>query len=267
MLTIEDKNLQVHDLSIPYIKFGNGDKVLVMLPGIGDAFKTVKGLGLPFAYLYRSFAKDYTVYVFSRPQKLKAHTTTQEMAKQVYKAMHQLKLNHAYVIGVSQGGMIAQWLAIDYPQMVDKLALVVTAARSNPCMQKVISNWITLAKQNRYYELLLDTSVRSYTKKTKLEQVLTSYFTSLVKPKSFQRFYVQAESCLTHNAYHSLSSIQCPVLIIGGEKDGIVTGEASRELYEQIPNSILMMYREYSHGLYEEAKDFLMQIINFGKET
>ena len=52
-----------------YISFGKGDKNLIIIPGVGDGLKTVKGMALPFAFLYRELAKDFKVYVFSRPVK------------------------------------------------------------------------------------------------------------------------------------------------------------------------------------------------------
>ena len=36
-----------------YIRFGSGERILVMLPGVGDGFKTVRGTALPFALGYR----------------------------------------------------------------------------------------------------------------------------------------------------------------------------------------------------------------------
>ena len=53
-----------------YIRFGSGPRTLVMIPGVGDGLKTVKGMALPFALLYRSLARDFTVYVFSRRRNL-----------------------------------------------------------------------------------------------------------------------------------------------------------------------------------------------------
>ena len=50
------------EFSANYIKFGNGKKNLIMIPGVGDGLKTVKGLAVPFSILYKKYSKDYTVF-------------------------------------------------------------------------------------------------------------------------------------------------------------------------------------------------------------
>lgn len=62
-----------------FISFGKGDKNLIIIPGVGDGLKTVNGMALPFAFLYRELAKDYKVYVFSRPNNLKPDASTSDM--------------------------------------------------------------------------------------------------------------------------------------------------------------------------------------------
>lgn len=114
-----------------YIRFGNGKLTMVMLPGVGDGLKTVKGMALPFAMMYRPLARHFTVYVFSRRRELPEHMTTREMAADLNEALEALGLEESAVVGVSQGGMIAQWLAIDHPEKVGKLVLVVTTSRPN----------------------------------------------------------------------------------------------------------------------------------------
>ena len=54
------------------------------------ALKTVKGMALPFAFLYRRLAKDFTVYVFSRRRVLSQGMTTREMAEDLNDAMDAL---------------------------------------------------------------------------------------------------------------------------------------------------------------------------------
>lgn len=246
------------------IRFGTGERALVMIPGVGDGLKTVKGMALPFAWLYRSLAKDFTVYVFSRRRALRTGTSTREMAADLSLALEALGIEGAAVLGVSQGGMIAQWLALDYPKKVGKLVLTVTLGRPNPTVREAIGLWTEMAKRGDYKGIMLDTAERSYSEK-KLRHARLSYrlLGSLGKPKSFERFLIQAESCLSHDAWEELPRITCPTLVIGGEEDKIVTGRASEELAERIPGAALKLYPGLSHGLYEEAPDFLDRVRDF----
>ena len=85
----------------------------------------------------------------------------------------------------------------------------------------------------------------------------------LTKPKSYDRLFIQADACLTHDAYESLHLIRTPTLVIGGEQDHALGGEPSREIANTISNTQLLMYEQWGHGLYEEAKDFNRTIIGF----
>ena len=250
--------------TMDYIRFGTGRKTLVMIPGVGDGLTTVKGKALPFAFLYRQLAKDFTVYVFSRRRDLTPGMTTREMAEDLNLAMDRLGLSHAAVVGVSQGGMIVQWLAIDHPDKVDRLVLVVTLSRPNDTVRSAIGNWIRQAEAGDYKGIMLSTAELSYSEeKLRRERLVYRILGSFGKPKSFDRFIIQAESCLTHNAFEELPEITVPTLVIGGTCDKIVSGAASEEIAEQIPGSVLHMYEGLGHGLYEEARDFLTIVAEF----
>ena len=250
--------------TVDYIRFGNGPKPLVMIPGVGDGLKTVKGMALPFAFLYRSLAKDFTVYVFSRRRILAPGMTTRDMAEDLNSALDALGLSSVALVGVSQGGMIAQWLAIDHPDKVEKLVLTVTLSRPNATVQDVIAGWIRMSDRDDYKGIMLDTAERSYSEK-RLKQSRQEYrlLGSVGKPKSFERFQIQAASCVTHDTYDLLDQIGCPTLVIGGKDDRIVTGQASVEMAERIPDCELTMYDGFGHGLYEEAPDFLKRVSDF----
>ena len=85
----------------------------------------------------------------------------------------------------------------------------------------------------------------------------------LTKPKSYERFFNQAQSCLTHWAAPELGRITARTLVIGGEKDKALGGEASRKIAAAIPGAALKMYQQWGHGLYEEAKDFNGVLLEF----
>ena len=264
MLNAKNARLRLDSGEMDYIRFGGGARTLVMLPGVGDGLKTVKGTALPFALLYRELAKDFTVYVFSRRVSLPEHMSTREMAEDLNAAMEALGLREAAVVGVSQGGMIAQWLAVDHPDKVGKLVLVVTLSRLNDTVRGAVAGWTEMAERGDYKGIMLDTAERSYSEK-RLRQARLEYslLGSLGKPKSFARFLTQAESCVTHDCYDRLGEIACPTLVIGGSEDKIVTGEASAEIARAIPGSELYIYEGLSHGLYEEAPDFLGRVAAF----
>ena len=264
MLHAKNACLRLSAGEMDYIRFGGGEKTLVMLPGVGDGLKTVRGMALPFALLYRQLAGDFTVFVFSRRRQLPEHFTTRQMAADLSEAMDALGLQGAAVAGVSQGGMIAQWLAVDHPDKVGKLVLVVTLARPNDTVQNAVAAWTAMAERGDYRGIMLDTAERSYSEnRLKLARAEYSLLGSIGKPKSFARFLTQAESCVTHDAYGELGRITCPTLVIGGTDDRIVTGSASAEIADAIPGSELFLYEGLGHGLYEEAPDFLKRVAAF----
>ncbi len=257
-------NLEIDDTDMDYISFGNGKKTLIMIPGLGDGLKTAKGMAIPFAILYRSFAKDYKVYVFSRKNKLEEGCSTRDMAKDLHRAMAQLGIERADIVGVSQGGMIAQYLAIDFPESVNKLVLVVTLVRQNEVIQGLIPRWIKMAQENDYKGIMIDTAEKSYTEqRLKQYRPFYSVLGSVGKPKDFTRFLIMAKACIEHDAYDEIYKIKAPTLVIGADCDKIVGGKASEEIAECIKGSELKMYQGFGHGVYEEAKDFNQTVLEY----
>ena len=264
MLRPYNGHLHLETGDLDYIRFGSGKKRLVMIPGLGDGLKTVDGMALPFALLYRALTGDFTVWVFSRGRELEAHTGTRAMAAELNAAMEALGLTRAAVLGVSQGGMIAQWLAIDHPERVEKLVLTVTLGRPNDTAREVITRWTEMAARGDYRGLMRDTAERSYSEKRLRQERLTlRLMGSIGKPKSFDRFLIQAASCVSHDAWEALPRIACPTLVIGGTDDRIVTGRASEELAARIPGAELKMVERLGHGLYEEDPDFIQTVADF----
>ena len=228
--------LKIGGSKMDYIRFGTGGKILVMLPGLGDGLRSVKGTALPMAFTYRVFAKDFTVYAFSRKNALPEGYTTKEMAADQAAAMEQLGIQKADVLGVSMGGMIAQCLAIDYPEIVGRLILTVTSARPNPILKASIEEWVSCAKRGDH-TAFMDSNVRriyseAYYRRNKW---LVPIMGKLTKPKTYDRFFTQAEACLKHSAYENLHQIQAPTLVIGGAKDNVLGGGASREIAAKSP--------------------------------
>lgn len=263
MLQAENGRIAVNDDFLDYVRFGGGAKPLIMIPGLSDGLRTVKGLARPLALSYRELAKDFTVYMFSRAASGKAQST-REMAADLAAALTQLQTGPCCVLGVSMGGMIAQYLALDHPGLVEKLCLTVTAPGPNDTTRRVLARWMEMARAGDYRALMQDTADRSYTPaRARLYRMVYTLPKAPGRPASFERFLAQAAACLDHDAAAELGAVSCPCLIVGGEEDKIVTAAASRELHRLIPGSRLVLYDGLGHAAYEEAKGFKALVRDF----
>ena len=261
LFNVKEKKLALQNMQIDYVTFGKGKKNLIMIQGLNT--KGIKGAGLSLAYMYRIFAKDYKVFLFDRRPDVTEDITVRDMAEDIAHAMDALKITNADVFGVSQGGMIAQYLAINRPDLVNKLVLAVTLSQNNDTVQEVVNHWILLTEQGKMKELVSDMAVKMYSDEyVERYKPFMPLLTILQKPKDGGRFINLAKSCLTCNTYDELDKIKCPVLVIGGRKDKVLTGKASEEIAQKL-NCEIFMYENLGHAAYEEAKDFNQRVYNF----
>ena len=261
---MKNGRVAIHQTDMYYMSFGQGSKNLVVLPGLSDGLTTVKGKALFLKAPYKRFLAEYTVYMFSRKNDMPEGYTIRQMAEDQALAMKELSISKAAVLGVSQGGMIAQYLAIDYPEMVEKLILAVTAPNANEVATDVVGAWIEMAKQGDHVRLMTDTAEKMYSKHyLEKNRKLFPLMARFTKPKSYERFFRNASAILGFDAREELPKIGCPTLIIAGEDDHTVGNEAPYVINRSIPGSELCIYQGLGHGAYEEAKDFYEKIYRF----
>ena len=264
LLSPKNGTLSLDGTTMDYIRFGTGKQTLVMLPGLGDGLRSMKGTALPMALMYRLFAGEFTVYAFSRKTVLPEGWTTRDMARDLKKAMDILGIKNAHIFGVSMGGMIAQHFAADYPEAVDRLILTVTAPCPNPLLTESVTEWTACARRNDHTALMESNLRRIYSPEyCRRNKWLIPIIGRLTKPGSYDRFFIQAHACLTHDATDRLSCIRAKTLVIGGERDLSLGGEPSRQIASRIPGAVLKMYPQWGHGLYEEAPDFNRTVLDF----
>ena len=260
----KELKLTANGMQFDYIRFGSGKKPLIMIQGLNT--RGIKGAALSLAYMYRIFAKEYTVYLFDRRPVVYDGITVRDMAADIASAMDALGLRNADVFGTSQGGMIAQYLAIDRPDLVRRLVLAVTLSRNNDTVNQVVGDWIEMAERGDIKRFVLDMAEKMYSETyVKKYRPLMPLLTILQKPKDVQRFVILAKACLTCDTYDILDKIKCPTLVIGGKQDKVVSGVASEEIAEKL-GCALHMYENLGHAAYEEAQDFNQMVYDFLSE-
>ena len=261
---VKEDKLRVSNTEIDYITFGTGKKNLIMIQGLNTG--GIKGAGLGLAFMYRIFAKEYKVYLFDRRPDIWEGITVRDFAKDVAVAMDELNIKNADIFGVSQGGMIAQYLAIDRPDLVCKLVLAVTLSKNNETVETVLADWIKMTEEGNMKGLVTDMAIKMYSDEyMKRYKPMLPLLTILQKPKDVNRFIQLAKSCLTCNAYEELDKITCPVFVIGGGIDRVVGGAASKEIADKLKCE-MYLYENLGHAAYEEAKDFNQKVLEFLKK-
>ena len=266
-LIMKNGTADIGNTDMYYVSFGKGNKNMVVLPGLSDGLATVKGKALLLRSPYRKFLEDYTVYMFSRKNIMPEGYSIRQMADDQAAVMDKLGMEKAVVLGVSQGGMIAQYLAVDHPEKVEKLILTVTAPYANDVVKDTVGAWIEMAERGDHVSLMVDTAEkmysRAYLEKNRRVFPLMARFT---KPENYERFFRNAYAILDFDAGDELGKISCPTLIIAGNDDNTVGNDAPYELNRLIPNSKLYIYEGLGHGVFEEAKDFYDRIYGFCTE-
>lgn len=253
--------VEISNGKVTYISFGKGQKNLVMIPGLRLA--DISGSAKIVAWYYRIFAKEYKVFIFDRNSNVAEGSTIHTLAEDTAEAMEKLGIKDAYVFGASQGGMISQDLCINHPELVKKLVLAVTLSRSNDTVKSVIAHWLELAEKSSLMEIAKDYTYKGYSEK--YLKKYKAFIPLALKTQKFmpkERFIILAKACLTCDTYDNLEKIKCPVLVLGGGKDKVVTGEASLEIAKKL-GCEYFIYDELSHEAYNEAKDFNKRIFDF----
>ena len=250
--------------SMYYVSFGRGAKKLIVLPGLSDGLATVRGKALLLEGPYKPYLSDYTVFLFSRRNDLPAGFTIRQMAEDQAAAISALGIGKSSVLGVSQGGMIAQLLAAEHPELIEKLVLAVTAPGANEMTRACVERWIRFAEAGDHRALMSDTAEHSYSPE-KLRQYRKLYpVLGLVgRPSDYGRFLANARAILGFDAAAAIGKIAAPTLVIGGADDRIIGAEASRELAAGIPGAELYLYPGLGHAAYEEAGDFYTRVFRF----
>ncbi len=256
--------VSIGDTDMYYVSFGTGGKKLVVLPGLSDGLATVKGKAPVLSLPFRKFFRNYTVYMFSRKNRMPEGYTIRDMADDQARVMKDIGIDRAAILGVSQGGMIAQYMAADHPETVTRLILAVTAPNANTVVRENVSGWIDTVKRGDHAALMADTAEKMYSEK--YLQRNRKYFPLLslfTKPRTYDRFLKNAYAILAFDCRSELKKIRCPTLILAGSDDRTVGNDAAAELNRAITGSELYVYEGLGHGAFEEAKDFYDRVREF----
>lgn len=245
-----------------FFSFGEGKRAMVILPGID--VKSVLLAAKAVEAAYRCFAEDWTVYVFDRRKNLPEEYSIPEMAADTAAVMTKLGLKDADVFGASQGGMMAMYLAADYPELVHSMVLGSTTAYCNEEISQTVGRWIELAEQRDITALTADFVDRLYSPQTigKYRDFLM-HMNDRVGAEEMDRFIILARTIEGFDARGELKKIACPTLVIGAEGDHATGAQASREIADVLGCELYLYGEEFGHCVFDEAPDYKERMMTF----
>ena len=265
MKKVQIETIKTESFTMNYFKFGHGKEVFVILPGL--SLQSVMNFADMVAEAYQILADNFTVYVFDRRKELPANYSVEMMAQDTVKVFRALGLNRINLFGASQGGMIAMRIAIDQPELVQKLILGSTSACVEEAKYKTVEKWIQLARRWKKTELCLAMGEALYPKDVfeKSQELLTETAKS-VTDADLNRFIVLAESLNGFDTTKDLEKIACPVFVIGSLDDQVLGADATVRIAERLNKRAYFafyMYDGYGHAAYDTAPDYKERILHF----
>lgn len=190
--------------------------------------------------------------------------TTAQMAGDYAGLLDALQIKEARVVGCSMGSIIAQQLALLYPEMVRSMVLMCPWARCDNTAKAVFQHMMNCKAKLSPEEFSLFIQLLIYSKSSWDNEMMYAELEegrqlAAVEPlpQPLHGLEGQASACITHDVINELGKIQQPVLVIGGKEDIFTPAWMAEEVARAIPNADLHLYEKSGHAFHwENIEDF-----------
>jgi pimeloyl-ACP methyl ester carboxylesterase len=236
---------------IAYEMAGSGPPLL-LIQGLGYAGWGWEPITGPLATSYRVITFDNRGIGGSDAPPGPYDTAT--MAADAVGVLDELGIRRAHVMGASLGGMIAQMLALEHPDRVDRLILACTTpggADAYPLPAATLE-LIRTAADLPYEEAVRRFTANALATTGPLEELVARRLSAPQDPVAWQ---AQSAASLTHDTSARLGDVTAPTLVLHGTADRVVDPRNATLLVERIPGARLEWLDGLGHLFFWEAPE------------
>jgi 3-oxoadipate enol-lactonase len=195
--------------------------------------------------------------------------TAAEMARDALQVLDEADVERAHVVGASLGGMIAQELALSYPDRVERLVLACTTAggpNAHPMPQLTVDLMAEAGTLEpavalrRFVENALAPSTPA--ERPELVERILAHRLATRQDPSF--WGAQAAAAMTFDAYERLGGLTVPTLVQHGDEDVVVDPRNADLLVQLLPDARLERFPGTGHLYFWEAPGrFVASVTSF----
>ncbi|MCC5949595.1 MAG: alpha/beta fold hydrolase [Nitriliruptoraceae bacterium] len=240
------------DRQVPMLEVGSpAGRPVVLIPGLTD------GLGPVWLPRTRELLADVPLpldrirgLVVSYARDLGPATTTRDLAGALGEVLDAVLEQPAVLVAHSMGGMVAQHLAADRPELVARVVLSATTATVEASTVRVLRGWEALVAAHRFDDFVLDAVGHSFTGDARTERLAQVRADPPPHPPLglVERHRRLTDACCTHEAADRLSAIRSPALVLAGSADAVIPSSGSRALAAGLPAARFVSFEGLGHG-------------------
>jgi 3-oxoadipate enol-lactonase len=254
----------------------NGVELRVEDVGTGSPLLLIMGLGASLETWIAQrevFAARHRVILFDnrgagQSECPRPPWTVPDMAADAIGVLDALGIERAHVLGVSMGGMIAQEMAIGWPDRVDRLVLAVSFARPDPVRRAFLlfRRWARTQGADLVQEGVANlpwlVSPRVLNDPDRLEQILAVVATMpLMEAEAYSN---QIDAILEHDTLSRLHRVRAPTLVLAAAEDVLTPLYLSQEIVAAITGARLLVLPRGNHAVQIEEPDmFNAAVLDF----
>ena len=166
-------------------------------------------------------------------------------------------------MGVSQGGMMAQLMVSEKPELFSHLVLCSTTPSADTFNPEAFDEWQSLAEKKDAAALTESFGRYVYTPAF-FEQFRDAILAQAegVTDLDFQNFLISVKGTRSFDARERLGAVTCPAFVLGAGEDMVVGVQGARDLMDLL-RCDGYIYEGKGHGVYDEAPDYLSRIKEF----